>query len=117
MFVYLLVSRDPASSLDSSFMDSQARESEPTEWTDEKHSLFLKSMESTFVNQLYKSIDLFSLHTRNSGPSESRTSTYKKTGNRAVSGQVRFDIYVIPFNLNAILSVKNTIFLSRTYVV
>ncbi|EYU25427.1 hypothetical protein MIMGU_mgv1a026239mg, partial [Erythranthe guttata] len=32
-----------------------ATESNPVEWTDEKHYSFLKSMESTFVDQLYKS--------------------------------------------------------------
>ncbi|KAL8058790.1 hypothetical protein ABFX02_03G044300 [Erythranthe guttata] len=32
-----------------------AAESNPVEWTDEKHYSFLKSMESTFVDQLYKS--------------------------------------------------------------
>ncbi|KAL8029989.1 hypothetical protein ABFX02_14G258300 [Erythranthe guttata] len=37
-----------------------ATESKPTEWTDEKHSLYLKSMEATFVNQLYKSLNLLS---------------------------------------------------------
>ncbi|XP_059454040.1 cold-regulated protein 27 isoform X2 [Corylus avellana] len=33
-------------------------ESHSTEWTDEKHSLYLKSMETSFVNQLYESMDL-----------------------------------------------------------
>ncbi|VVB07583.1 unnamed protein product [Arabis nemorensis] len=28
----------------------------PTEWTDEKHSLYLKSMEASFVDQLYNSL-------------------------------------------------------------
>ncbi|EYU36302.1 hypothetical protein MIMGU_mgv1a014962mg [Erythranthe guttata] len=37
-----------------------ATESKPAEWTDEKHSLYLKSMEATFVNQLYKSLNLLS---------------------------------------------------------
>ncbi|KAF5468254.1 hypothetical protein F2P56_012420 [Juglans regia] len=32
-------------------------ESMSTEWTDEKHSLYLKSMEASFVNQLYDSTD------------------------------------------------------------
>ncbi|KAL7117055.1 hypothetical protein ACP275_03G047100 [Erythranthe tilingii] len=32
-----------------------AAESNPVEWTDEKHYSFLESMESTFVDQLYKS--------------------------------------------------------------
>lgn len=28
----------------------------PTEWTDEKHSLYLKSMEASFVHQFYSSL-------------------------------------------------------------
>ncbi|XP_051124224.1 cold-regulated protein 27-like [Andrographis paniculata] len=39
-----------------------AAESKPGKWTDEKHCMFLKSMESMFVNQLYKSIDTFGWH-------------------------------------------------------
>ncbi|XP_031267232.1 cold-regulated protein 27 isoform X1 [Pistacia vera] len=35
--------------------DSPVAESMSTEWTDEKHSLYLKSMETSFVNQLYNS--------------------------------------------------------------
>ncbi|XP_044474754.1 cold-regulated protein 27-like [Mangifera indica] len=37
--------------------DSPVAESVSTEWTDEKHSLYLKSMEASFVNQLYNSTD------------------------------------------------------------
>lgn len=33
-------------------------DSRVTEWTDEKHSLYLKSMEASFVNQLYSSADI-----------------------------------------------------------
>ncbi|XWS14700.1 hypothetical protein CRYUN_Cryun35bG0031700 [Craigia yunnanensis] len=36
-------------------LDSLATESTSTEWTDEKHSLYLKSIEASFVNQLYDS--------------------------------------------------------------
>ncbi|XVE70078.1 hypothetical protein DITRI_Ditri10aG0043000 [Diplodiscus trichospermus] len=38
-------------------LDSLVTECTSTEWTDEKHSLFLKSMEASFVNQLYDSTD------------------------------------------------------------
>ena len=41
----------------SSFQDTGLRESMSTEWTDEKHSLFLKSMEASFVNDLYNYFD------------------------------------------------------------
>ncbi|XP_039009726.1 cold-regulated protein 27-like [Hibiscus syriacus] len=37
-------------------LDSLMTESTSTEWTDEKHSLYLKSMEASFVNQLYDSM-------------------------------------------------------------
>ncbi|KAE8729180.1 Cold regulated protein 27, putative isoform 4 [Hibiscus syriacus] len=37
-------------------LDSLITESTSTEWTDEKHSLYLKSMEASFVNQLYDSM-------------------------------------------------------------
>ncbi|KAJ6391171.1 hypothetical protein OIU77_025206 [Salix suchowensis] len=38
--------------------DSPRIKSMSSEWTDEKHSLYLKSMEASFVNQLYNSIDI-----------------------------------------------------------
>lgn len=38
--------------------DQERNESLCTEWTNEKHSLYLKSMEASFVNQLYDSMDL-----------------------------------------------------------
>ncbi|KAH7846104.1 hypothetical protein Vadar_009997 [Vaccinium darrowii] len=37
--------------------DSPVRESMSTEWTDKKHSMYLKSMEASFVNDLYNSAD------------------------------------------------------------
>ncbi|KAL0438729.1 UNVERIFIED_CONTAM: Cold-regulated protein 27 [Sesamum latifolium] len=66
-----------------------ATESEPIEWTDEKHCLFFKSMESTFVNQLYKSIDLFGWHSTKNCPSGSKLSKHKLTSIRASSGQFK----------------------------
>ncbi|KAF3560275.1 hypothetical protein F2Q69_00012799 [Brassica cretica] len=39
-----------------SSMYSARNEDTPTEWTDEKHSLYLKSMEASFVDQLYNSL-------------------------------------------------------------
>ncbi|KAK4428983.1 Cold-regulated protein 27 [Sesamum alatum] len=66
-----------------------ATESEPIEWTDEKHCLFLKSMESTFVNQLYKSIDLSGWHSHKNCPSGSKPSKHKLTSIRASSGQFK----------------------------
>ncbi|KAG6438133.1 hypothetical protein SASPL_103069 [Salvia splendens] len=56
------------------------------EWTDEKHCLFLKSMESTFVNQLYKSIEMFGLQSHTSSSSRSKPLKQKQTSTRT-SGQ------------------------------
>ncbi|KAF8410062.1 hypothetical protein HHK36_002584 [Tetracentron sinense] len=39
-------------------LGSPVAESIATEWTDEKHSLYLNSMEASFVDQLYHSMDL-----------------------------------------------------------
>ncbi|KAL4271622.1 hypothetical protein GQ457_13G008930 [Hibiscus cannabinus] len=38
-------------------LDSLMTGSTSTEWTDEKHNLYLKSMEASFVDQLYDSMD------------------------------------------------------------
>lgn len=38
--------------------DSPVIASMASEWTDEKHNLYLKSMEASFVNQLHNSMDL-----------------------------------------------------------
>ncbi|XP_021659469.1 cold-regulated protein 27 isoform X2 [Hevea brasiliensis] len=38
--------------------DFSTKDSMSIEWTNEKHSLYLKSMEASFVNQLYSSMDL-----------------------------------------------------------
>ncbi|KAK8585026.1 hypothetical protein V6N13_138967 [Hibiscus sabdariffa] len=43
------------SRFNSSNLDGESTTS--TEWTDEKHSLYLKSMETCFVNQLYDSVN------------------------------------------------------------
>ncbi|XP_076925661.1 cold-regulated protein 27-like [Bidens hawaiensis] len=44
-------------------MDSQKDES--SRWTNEKHSLYLKSIEASFVNQLYNSLDMQTSQTQN----------------------------------------------------
>lgn len=58
------------------------------EWTDEKHGLFLKSMESTFVNQLYRSIEMFGLQSHKSSASRSKSLKQKQTSTRT-SGQFK----------------------------
>ncbi|KAJ4701751.1 cold regulated protein [Melia azedarach] len=55
-------SADFAPEKESCSLDSRVTDS-ITEWTNEKHSLYLKSMEASFVNQLYNSMDF---HGRNS---------------------------------------------------
>ncbi|OWM80723.1 cold-regulated protein 27 [Punica granatum] len=45
--------------------ESSMAESMSMEWTDEKHSLYLKSIEASFVNQLYNSLDLRNCHSQN----------------------------------------------------
>ncbi|XP_062159451.1 cold-regulated protein 27 isoform X2 [Alnus glutinosa] len=57
--------KDPAS------LGNLVTESLSTEWTDEKHSLYLNSMEASFVNQLYESMDLLGF-CRSSDPTYSR---------------------------------------------
>ncbi|KAG2302381.1 hypothetical protein Bca52824_031032 [Brassica carinata] len=52
-------SYDDASSIEedtTSSMYSAGKVCMPTEWTDEKHSLYLKSVEASFVDQLYNSL-------------------------------------------------------------
>ncbi|KAI3686813.1 hypothetical protein L1987_80502 [Smallanthus sonchifolius] len=61
----------PASE-ESPFMESPKRGS--TEWTDEKHSLYLKSMEASFVDQLYDSLDMRNWQTENECSSDSMSS-------------------------------------------
>lgn len=56
--------------------DSLVTESTSTEWTDEKHSLYLKSMEGSFVNQLYDSMNFVGWNSQKEklrpGPKSSR---------------------------------------------
>ncbi|GKV04630.1 hypothetical protein SLEP1_g16770 [Rubroshorea leprosula] len=56
--------------------DSPITESMSTEWTDEKHSLYLKSMEASFVNQLYGSMNLLGSNLRNERLSGTRPSRH-----------------------------------------
>ncbi|KAK6939605.1 hypothetical protein RJ641_029136 [Dillenia turbinata] len=69
--------------------DSFTRESMSIEWTDEKHSLYLKSMEASFVNQLYDSLDLLGCRSRNEKLSD-LTSTWKENDkSQPSSGQFK----------------------------
>lgn len=60
----------------------------PMDWTDEKHNLYLKSMEASFVDQLYNSFDLLGCHPQKVNPSDSRPSSQMHCKARVSSGQV-----------------------------
>ncbi|CAN4092703.1 unnamed protein product [Withania somnifera] len=47
------------------------------EWTNEKHSLYLKSMEASFVDHLYGSLDVVGWHSQNNGLSRPKSSRQK----------------------------------------
>lgn len=69
---------------ESSIMESQKKES--SEWTNEKHSLYLKSIEASFVDQLYNSLDMQSCQTQKTCSSYA-ISTWKNYAN--ASGQFK----------------------------
>ncbi|KVI06643.1 uncharacterized protein LOC112509870 [Cynara cardunculus var. scolymus] len=69
---------------ESSIMGSQKKDS--SEWTNEKHSLYLKSIEASFVDQLYNSLDIQSCHTQKTCSSDA-ISSWKNNGN--TSGQFK----------------------------
>ncbi|KAK9080204.1 hypothetical protein SSX86_001879 [Deinandra increscens subsp. villosa] len=72
---------------ESSFMDSPKRRS--TEWTDEKHNLYLKSMEASFVDQLYNSLDMRKWQIENECSSDSMSSRNLQGNNICPSGQFK----------------------------
>ncbi|XP_071694528.1 uncharacterized protein [Rutidosis leptorrhynchoides] len=72
---------------ESSIMESPKRES--SEWTDEKHSLYLKSMEASFVDQLYNSFDPHNWQTQNEFSSDSMSSRRVHVSTRCPSGQFK----------------------------
>lgn len=57
---------------ESSIMESQKKES--SEWTNEKHSLYLKSIEASFVDQLYNSLGMQNGQTRKTSSSNAISS-------------------------------------------
>ncbi|XP_057949341.1 cold-regulated protein 27-like isoform X2 [Malania oleifera] len=61
-----------------------------TEWTDEKHSLYLKSMEASFVNQLYKH-DHFPVDWADWNPQKIRNPIHRshRSGGRVFSGHFK----------------------------
>ncbi|KAI7732265.1 hypothetical protein M8C21_024450 [Ambrosia artemisiifolia] len=61
---------------------------ESSEWTDEKHSLYLKSMEASFVDKLYNSMDMQCWQTQNECSSDSMSSRKIHANTGSPSGQV-----------------------------
>lgn len=72
------------------FQDSQETESKATRWTDEKHSLYLKSMEASFVDQLYNSLDMLGWSPDKECSADRKVSSQKHNGKGTPtpSGQV-----------------------------
>ncbi|XP_057973009.1 cold-regulated protein 27 [Malania oleifera] len=79
-----LVDQEEASSL-----GSRLTEPLPTEWTDEKHRLYLKSMEASFVDQLYNSVDLFGWRSGGMKPVDPQSSRKTHLNTRTSSGQLK----------------------------
>ncbi|GMH16668.1 hypothetical protein Nepgr_018509 [Nepenthes gracilis] len=73
-----------------SSLDSWGKKSMSTEWTDEKHSLYLKSMEASFVDQLHHSIDLLGWKQQNKHHLAMRSSMHL---NSRTSGQFKVHQY------------------------
>lgn len=69
--------------------ESHRIESKPMEWTDEKHSLYLKSMEASFVDQLYSSSDLHNWHSQKDGSAGSLSSRKMPANSYIPSGQFK----------------------------
>ncbi|KAF8405020.1 hypothetical protein HHK36_009916 [Tetracentron sinense] len=59
-----------------------------TEWTDEKHSLYLNFMEASFVNQLYCSMDLLGWWSQENPP-DANTSRPSNANTRISSGKFK----------------------------
>lgn len=82
-----VLNNDPVEQEECSVMESPKRES--SEWTDEKHSLYLKSMEASFVDQLYNSLDMRSWQTQNECLSDSVSSRKIQASTRYPSGEFK----------------------------
>ncbi|KAL6995509.1 hypothetical protein U1Q18_005644 [Sarracenia purpurea var. burkii] len=73
----------------STLKDSPARESISTEWTDEKHSLYLKSMEASFVDELYNSLDSLGWRSQRDKSLDPKLLEQKHAHNCSSSGQFK----------------------------
>ncbi|GAB4852151.1 hypothetical protein Ancab_016341 [Ancistrocladus abbreviatus] len=76
---YGVTGNDPSGFVEqeaTSSLDSLGKGLLSAEWTDEKHSLYLKSMEASFVDQLYNSMDLLCRHRKKEHHSTMRSSKH-----------------------------------------
>ncbi|KAM7514220.1 hypothetical protein LguiA_003803 [Lonicera macranthoides] len=71
----LVTSALPVHNENTSILEPQASGLMATEWTDEKHSLYLKSMEASFVSQLYNSSDFLGWRSQEDYSSNPKSST------------------------------------------
>ncbi|XP_042502489.1 cold-regulated protein 27-like isoform X2 [Macadamia integrifolia] len=70
-------------------MDSLMAGSMFTEWTDEKHSLYLNSMEELFVKQLHDDKELLAGHSKNEAMLQRNSSGQLNENNHVSSGQFK----------------------------
>ncbi|CAO2833982.1 unnamed protein product [Amaranthus hypochondriacus] len=62
-----------------------------TEWTDEKHSLYLKSIETSFVQQLHRSIYYCGLHSQSQSKLSSHMRSSKQKTSRAADQRMKLE--------------------------
>ncbi|PWA75933.1 hypothetical protein CTI12_AA237830 [Artemisia annua] len=72
---------------ESSTLDSQKIES--SEWTNEKHNSYLKSIEASFIDQLYNSLSTRSCQTQNTSSSDAISAWKNHTNDCTPSGQFK----------------------------
>ncbi|XP_021898601.1 uncharacterized protein LOC110815231 isoform X1 [Carica papaya] len=70
-------------------MNSQIEEGKSAEWTNEKHRLYLESIETSFVNRLYNSSDLLSWRQQKGNLSNIKSSRQACCNPRVPSGQFK----------------------------
>lgn len=74
-------------------LSQESPKKKSSEWTDEKHSLYLKSMEASFVDQLYNSLDMRSWQIQNECSSDTMSSRRHHASTPCPSGQVRYLVH------------------------
>lgn len=69
--------------------NSQIGEDKSAEWTDEKHRLYLESIETSFVNQLHNSSDLLGWRQQKGNLSNIKSARQARCNPRVPSGQFK----------------------------